>query len=291
MQSKNRRPERAKSPVVVGVGCDEKYAVGLAVTIRSMLDHRKDPEQPFKIYIFDGGFTPETRKRLLASWEAPNVTIEFIKPPPKLYRGFPKLLYLGWSTYFRVLAADLLPKEDAIIFLDADLLVLRDVSELWKIDLGNRLCAAAVSSRSPWFSSVPALFTFSGLGYPFDAPYYDIGVSLYNLAQWREDGIRERISAWIDNHKERLFFGEQDAMNALFYGRWHTLDQRWDTEFPTAEQDRIIHFLGGRKPWKPNCRHPATELYFEYIDRTEWRGFRPPRRARKGPPNRFEVLF
>ena len=38
----------------------------------------------------------------------------------------------------------------------------------------------------------------------------------------------------------------------------------------------IIHLSGRLKPWTYNARTPADTLYYEYLDRTLWHGWRPP---------------
>lgn len=37
----------------------------------------------------------------------------------------------------------------------------------------------------------------------------------------------------------------------------------------------IIHYTGGKKPWQYKSQHPYKNLYFRYLDLTEWKGERP----------------
>jgi len=79
-------------------------------------------------------------------------------------------------------------------------------------------------------------------------------------------------------------------------GRWKQLDPRWNQgsivfTFPTWEQSPydvqtfsrlrsepyIVHFTTRDKPWRPLCHHPFSTEFFQYLDRTEWCGWRPPR--------------
>jgi lipopolysaccharide biosynthesis glycosyltransferase len=89
---------------------------------------------------------------------------------------------------------------------------------------------------------------------------------------------------------------DQYALNVVLSGRWGQLDLRWNQgarifSYPswslspfdrkTFEQLRddpyIIHFTTADKPWLVSCLHPSRKLFFEYLDRTAWAGWRPTR--------------
>ena len=70
--------------------------------------------------------------------------------------------------------------------------------------------------------------------------------------------------------------GVADIMKAAglthggFYGHFASKDD-------LAAEACILHFLGPDKPWRPADGIPAwrRELFFHYLDRTAWRGWRP----------------
>jgi lipopolysaccharide biosynthesis glycosyltransferase len=85
-------------------------------------------------------------------------------------------------------------------------------------------------------------------------------------------------------------------LNVVLADRWGRLDVRWNQgwhvfNYPTWEQspfDRhsfeqlrddpfIVHFTTRLKPWRPLCQHPFRAEFFQYLDRTAWAGWRPPR--------------
>jgi lipopolysaccharide biosynthesis glycosyltransferase len=115
-----------------------------------------------------------------------------------------------------------------------------------------------------------------------------------NLARWRQEDTAERILTYIKEHHEHIRFHDQDGLNAVLWNRWGEIDPRWNQmpqilQVPTAEEspfDRetfgrvrrdpfIIHYASADKPWRYGCRHPATARFFDYQDRTAFRGWRP----------------
>jgi len=85
-------------------------------------------------------------------------------------------------------------------------------------------------------------------------------------------------------------------LNVVLAGRWGELDARWNQGthvfmYPTWEQSPfdqatyeplrndpyIVHFTTRTKPWMPLCPHPFRAEFFEYLNRTDWAGWRPSR--------------
>jgi lipopolysaccharide biosynthesis glycosyltransferase len=70
-------------------------------------------------------------------------------------------------------------------------------------------------------------------------------------------------------------------------GNWLPLDVRWNvtlhayrSETDSAlralvEQPRIVHYNASVKPWQPDYRLSQRELFYRYVDATQWSGWRP----------------
>ena len=82
----------------------------------------------------------------IQKYESKNVDIEFVdlsyyieKVQDKLYTRD----YYTNTTYFRLFLPDLYPQYDKVLYLDSDIIVLGDISELYNTDMGTNLVAAA----------------------------------------------------------------------------------------------------------------------------------------------------
>lgn len=181
-----------------------------------------------------------------------------------------------WSraTYLRILLASSLPSHvDRFIYLDSDIVVERDLQDLYAVDLGGTPVAAVRS-----FIGAPR-------GGPIDFsryPYFNAGVMVIDRDVWIERQIAPRAIECIGAHPEGLRFMDQDALNAAVAGDWTPLDLRWNQrpyawelshlkmgispeEMQTLRTSPfIIHFSGLAKPWKFGDDHPLRGRFVYY---------------------------
>lgn len=302
---------KVDAPLVIVTAADDAYALPLAVTIRSALDHLP-AAQPLDLYVFDGGLTPLSKQRLLSSWSRPGLTVHWLAPPLSEILQLKTESHLNFVTYLRLFMPRMLPQEyDRAIFLDADLLVQRNLQELWSTNLGDAPLAAVNDYFTPYLNTREAIGrasicdrypearlpipNYEQLGLAGAAAYFNAGVMLINLDRWRELDVLDRAIQLLEQHREHVRFCDQYALNILFSELWLPLDPRWNQNsnvwawagpddgaldprrFRTLRRDPwIVHFTWTRKPWHHGCTHPATRAFFKVADRTDWRGWRPP---------------
>lgn len=297
-------------PVVIVAASDDNYALPLAVTIRSAIDSLRRG-QALVVNILDGGIREETKVRLERSWHAPHVTIHWLRPPVEQIADLKTENHLNLVTYLRLFMPSLLsPQQNRVIFLDADLLVRRDLTELWQIDLGEAPVAAVHDYYTPYLNTRETIGraslcddlpkkclpvrNYRELGLQGSASYFNAGVMVVNLAKWRELNVFQQASGLVRTHAEHVLYCDQYALNVLFSGRWRPLDARWnqnsnlwgwkgptdcafdaETFYRLRNDPWIVHFTWTTKPWHYGCTHPAVRSFFRAVDRTDWRGWRP----------------
>ncbi|WP_396126164.1 glycosyltransferase family 8 protein [Anaerobacillus sp. CMMVII] len=179
--------------------------------------------------------------------------------------------YITKETYFRILLPELLSsKIKKVLYLDCDLIVKKDISELWNTDIKKYILAAV--DESSMFGSGRRRRLKKELGISKRSRYFNAGVLLLNLKKWRKDGVSERIVNYLKRHP-KLTFMDQDALNAVLHNEWHQLDYKWNyttyhwDQFPHVKP-AIIHFCGWRKPWNSDIRY--KEEYFKYLKSSMW---------------------
>ena len=296
--------------IVVATASDDNYAIGMAVTIRSTI-HNLSPDRRLRVYVLDGGITDETKARVLRSWQDPRVRIEWIRPDMKLLEGLITIGHLNLCTYLRLLMPHVLPADlGKVIYLDADLLIRRDIAEMWDEPLGERPALAAVEVAAPYvdcatvfqndpdrYKAVPevvAVKNFRELGIPGERKFFNAGVLVVNLDRWRRDNIPQQAMDCLHVHREYVLWCDEYALNVVMSGEWGELDARWnqgaafnsypcwqESPFDKVTYQRIkddpwiIHFTWIKKPWLADCTHPFKEEFLTYLDKTDWRGHRP----------------
>jgi lipopolysaccharide biosynthesis glycosyltransferase len=272
--------------VVVATAADGAYALPLAVMLRSLVEHAA-PERRLEVFVLDDGLGPELRRRV----EQPirdRLALHWIEAPLEPRRGLPLWGRMPAATYCKLLIPRCLPgRETRILWLDADLVVLTDLGELWRQGMGESTILAAPDPFVPSISSRLGVAAWAELGLHPEAPYFNAGVMLIDLTRWRRDEVSERAAEYLRRFRDRVFFHDQEALNVVLTSRWAALDDRFNhcVSAPRAARETgappaILHYSGSLKPWRQRSggRHHAT--YYAHLDLTDWRGFRPPRSLR-----------
>jgi lipopolysaccharide biosynthesis glycosyltransferase len=260
-----------------------------AVCLASLLSN--NPEFFFNIVIV-GRVTEELNeeKLRLSLTGFPNHRLTFQKfaPPADLLLPLIPDAHYTIDTYTRLWLGEFFPETvDRVLYLDADMVVAGSIAPLWNTDLGGALMGAVDIPGSDQ--------GVRRLGMRIEDGYFNAGVLLIDVAQWRATRAELTVLDYIRANPERVSY-DQDALNACFRSCTKRLDYKWNvirpfyreplvlplgrTEIEAIRRDaRIIHFNGGSKPWSYFCDHPRRAEYEKYLRMTEWRNYVPPDRT------------
>lgn len=188
------------------------------------------------------------------------------------------------ETYFRLLMIDKLPAAvDRILYLDVDVIVNKNISELYDIDFGDSLiCAASDSNgiRSNPENLLDKQREMLGAYFDDGYKYFNAGVMLYHL-----DAIRKlyNFQTYLDAMKAWNFnmpANDQDILNYVYHDKvlyidWNKYDLfthlAYNNGMTEAEADKvtILHFAGF-KPWDTFAIHYEIEdIWWKYAAKTD----------------------
>ena len=154
-------------------------------------------------------------------------------------------------TYYRLFIASLFPQYDKVIYLDCDLVVLGDISELYRTELGDNIlgaCPEQFVQNTEEFR----IYAAQALGVDPDA-YVNAGVLLMNLSEFRRNGIEEKFVRLITEHDFDLLDPDQAYLNYLCFGKIRVLANGWNKEpMPLICEGKknIVHYALYKKPWQ-----------------------------------------
>jgi lipopolysaccharide biosynthesis glycosyltransferase len=266
---------------------DIRYTAPFEVTVLSALDHLP-ADRHVVWHVMCPGMPEEHRLAITSLAGGRPVRFHWHEVPDDALSTYPVRGHFVPMVYARVLAPDILPASiDRVLYLDADLLVLDDISKLWALPLQGNLIAAAQDMAVPHASSPMGLRRHEDLGIEPGAPYFNAGVYLADLAGWREARVTEQTLAYLDRYHDDVNLLDQDALNAVLHDRWQRLDVRWNLiaslagrghyrpsgsdaqEYRRAlERPGIVHFAGLLKPWaQPGIASFQAERYLEVLRR------------------------
>lgn len=284
------------SHVTVACAADAGYALPLAVMLSSASSHIA-AGSGVDAYVLDDGITAEGKSKLAASLPS-NVRLHWRQAPP--LKGFPLWGRMSPTTYQKLKLSDWIPESlSRVIWLDCDLLVLDDLSIMWRQDLNGRIALAAQDQRVPLVSSRFGVAGWRDLGLPPGTKYFNAGVMLIDLDKWRAHNVGDEALKYLESYRNRVYFWDQEALNAALADNWDELDMRWNWHpaldqlngLPSQSPPRpsIVHFNGNLKPWTFAGSGRYRTLYRRYLDRTAWAGTRPARKWTDGIVERYEV--
>lgn len=181
---------------------------------------------------------------------------------------------------------------DCVIYLDADVIVQRDLFDLWKLSCtrhttGNSDEKAAVAAVARSFPTYGVFFSdivqniFKTLNtsntFSADEKTFNAGVMIFYPSTWLAYDLNKLLVWWMTQHHERYTvdkgkglweFGTQPLLLLTVHGVWHSLPSEWNVNglgYKKGIDDQslnrafILHWSGRYKPWLP-----STGLYRNY---------------------------
>ena len=278
-----------KETIHIACNIDDAYLKYCIVMLTSLFENNRD--ESFRIHIIAASLTYESRKKLRL-WVEGRYKQELC-----IYEAGEKMLkgcaiygdsHISMATYYRIFLESILPEDvSKVLYLDCDLIVNGPVNACWHTDI-SRYAIGCVEDM--WSGKTD---NYERLSYDASFSYFNAGVLLVNLNHWREMKFQNKAMQYIPGHIDKLVFNDQDVLNALLYDKKQFLPFRYNvqdgflrrkrrirpTSIPLLDEELkhpvIIHYTGGKKPWQYKSQHPYKNLYFRYLDLTEWKGERP----------------
>ena len=261
------------------------YGQHAAVCIVSLLENNRDAFFDIAVVSTEPlGPAEEKLRRTVAAYD--NCALRVLHLGASSGMTLPvRALHYTMDTYTRLWVADFFaPDIDRVLYLDSDMVVVGSVAELWHTDLGACVLGAV---------TIPGSTRCAAYAIPERYGYFQSGVLLINLKQWRAARIFDRLQDYIADNAEKIVDADQDVLNACLYDQrlplpfvWNVIAPFYFNYHPLGISDaelrsvrdgaRIIHFNGPSKPWSYLCRHPRRADYWKYLRLTEWREFQPP---------------
>lgn len=288
-------PHKAEARMDICYSTDRNYCPNLAASIASIFMHAQ-AKQAITIHILHSGSVNEEIQTKLCTLGKlhEGAKFNFITISPEQAAQFsvpnesrPEYSYLTKEMYYRLLLSSLLSELDRALYLDCDIIVQADLTELYHSDISKHCVAAVPDIDTLIFQKRFSL-----------SQYFNSGVLLINLARFREKNIESQLIRCALEHNHY----DQDILNIILQGEILYLHPRWNMQYinenrpysQLSEEEanafahpHIIHYISVMKPWKMNCFHPYQKAYFDALKLTEWRqqawknfpGNRPLRKA------------
>lgn len=280
-------------PIVFAI--NNSYIKQIVTVLTSIIDNFNN-ENELEINILERNLSDENKK-IISKFNSLNVKINYINMND-ININLEEFMdirehydYISIETYYRFFISELFLNHDKIIYLDADIIVLEDISKLYSIDIEDYL-AGVVSDMNidivfarEWLISKQVTLKeyFEKTLNKSTNDYFNAGVLLLNLKKVREDNIVKKLWKFAEE-KSPLEFQDQDILNAVFENNVKYIDRRWNVlkdvqwylrDYPDknskdkieeiSKNPFIVHYIGINKPWEYNSIY-----YYDYYYIDEW---------------------
>ncbi len=255
---------------------DARQVLGCAVSMRSVLEHvRAGAEVHFHL-MTDG--VPDRDRAALRETVAGSgrpATLALYDVDVSRFEHLMRSKLISHTAYARLLLDEVLPTGvERCIYLDCDMVVVRDIAEAWTFDLQGLTLAAVEDGKE-----VDARAHQERLG--LAAPrYFNSGFAVIDVARWRARGVSASAIAHAERVGDRLVLHDQDAMNCALEGDWVPLPNEWNAHVPFTEwlredSEAVFHYTSAPKPWSADYDRRFGALFYRYLDLTAYAGHRP----------------
>lgn len=264
---------KGKNVIPIFFAIDDGYIPFLAVAIKSLIENAsKEYEYIIKVLHTN---VKEKNVRKIKKFETENVNIEFVNLSYYIKKVQDKLYtrdYYTNTTYFRMFLPELYPQYDKVLYLDSDIVVLGDISQLYNTEIGTNLVAAAPDDIIQ-YNKVFQEYAEKVVGVVKYQNYFNAGILLMNLDQLRKFNFQDKFLYLLGTVKFSVA-QDQDYLNRLCKGRVTLINSQWDV-MPVVnrkinkEDIKIIHYNFAYKPWRfEDVQY--KEYFWEYARKTEF---------------------
>lgn len=242
-----------QKPIIpVFFATDDRYLPFLDVALRSLKDHASN-NYDYKIIVLNTGLNKKATDKIL-KLEQSNFSIDFAdvsEAMGELKDKLPNLFHFGLAAYYRLFIEQMFPQFDKIIYLDCDVVVKSDVSELYFTDLEGNWLGGVVDQyvqRTEEFCH----YTENAVGVN-RSNYINSGIMLIDLAKFREFNVENTFIDLINKYNFETVDPDQAYINFICKGHIKYLPVCWNrtpVETVRCDKPKIIHYALYKKPWQ-----------------------------------------
>lgn len=289
------QPYFGKNNIPILLASSEAFLPYLCVTMQSIV-HNGNDAMNYDFLVLHSDICAEAQaKAKLDMQQFNNAKVRFVDVSPLIGSlKFHSNAHLAQQAFYRLMMLKLLKNYDKVIYLDCDLIVLGDISELFSLDMGEKLIAAVKDAdfigqycganlqTKEYVENVLHLET------PLE--YFQAGVLLLNITALKSAfEENELVDLAVAN---RFAYCDQDVLNIKCGGRIMFLDMVWNVlvdcggfriqkvisfapvwlydQYALARQSpKIIHYAGYEKPWE----NPSMDMacfFWEYARKSRF---------------------
>lgn len=253
---------------------DDNFVMQTCVAITSLYKN-KNADTVYEVFVVMAECS-QYSEEIFQKMQKEDCIITLVRASLEQYRDIRQLAHISIACLLKFDICELIPSYDKLLYLDGDIIVRKDLTELYNTELGDNYVAA-----------VKELYCMKN-----DDGCINAGIMLFNAKKMRDDGMRDILVAKRKSLGNRSSM-DQQTYNMVIKGKIKylslvyncvpgrligdvkmdysikELNSLYGTNYRSAKQAIndavIIHFATGNKPWKYTFAPCAKEWYEYYL--------------------------
>ncbi|WOK96553.1 putative galacturonosyltransferase 10 [Canna indica] len=187
--------------------------------------------------------------------------------------------YLSMLNHLRFYIPEVYPALQKVVFLDDDVVVQKDLSELFTINLNGNVMGA-VETCMETFHRFHKYLNYS---HPLIRAHFDpdacgwaFGMNVLDLREWRKKNVTGIYHYWQEHNADHTLWklGTLPPGLLAFYGLVEKLDPKWhvlglgytNVDSSLIKNGAVLHYNGNMKPWLKIGMEKYKGLWDKYVD-------------------------
>ena len=257
-----------KKEIPIFFASDDNYLPFLDVTLVSLIENASK-DYFYSIHVLNVGLN-EASKRKIKRLENENFSISFVNASRymgDLQKKFKNVYHFSLAAYYRLFIQGMFPQYKKILYLDCDIAVLGDISELYNTDLEGNMIAAVKDGFVPLKTEF-INYVENAVGVPFN-DYINSGILVVDLEEFRKHRIEQRFTELLCHYNFDTVDPDQAYINYFCRGKIKYLPSGWNKTPAYEKWDgklNIVHYALAEKPW--NTDVPYGEIFWHYAKKS-----------------------
>ncbi|XP_057828694.2 probable galacturonosyltransferase 10 [Cryptomeria japonica] len=211
----------------------------------------------------------ETQSYYFSGSQDTNTAIKFRNPK-----------YLSILNHIRFYIPEIYPALEKVLFLDDDVVIQKDLTPLFSIDLHGNV-NGAVETCLETFHRYHKYLNFS---HPKIKSHFDpdtcgwaFGMNVFDLVAWKKANVTSTYHYWQEQNIDHTLWklGTLPPGLLTFYGITEPLDRRWhvlglgydpNVDNQLIESAAVLHYNGNMKPWLKMAMSRYKSLWEKYVN-------------------------
>ena len=241
---------------------DKEYSSYLKVALKSLILN-KDKDSIYNIYILSIDLNKKTQEEL-KTFKQNDVEINTVplkvKTLDKIIDKKINFFYVSRADLFKFFIPEMFQNFDKILYLDSDILVLKDISEIYDYDLEDKYIGAIQES------------------YLNEEFKYNCGVILFDIKKCSENNITKKLIQAKNNDKTKRYVTQLAYTKAIDIKNTKALPLNYnylikdEKIIDNKDEILIVHFAGFQKPWyNPDMEFAPLWWHYAHLVNPDWK--------------------